>query len=86
MDAVSPDLVPAAREAIGTVDGVLSVDSVRLRWIGHSLHADAEVVVPAGISVAEGHDIAHHAEAHLLERLPRLHSAVIHVGPASSSD
>ncbi|MGN6612723.1 MAG: cation diffusion facilitator family transporter [Angustibacter sp.] len=84
MDAVSPDLVPAAREAIGTVEGIVSVESVRLRWIGHSLHADAEVVVPAGISVAEGHDIAHHAEAHLLERLPRLHSAVIHVGPAAS--
>jgi cation diffusion facilitator family transporter len=82
MDAVSPDLVPAAREAIGSVEGVVSVGSVRLRWIGHTLHADAEGIVPAEGSVAEGHDIAHHAEAHLLERLPRLHSAVIHVGPA----
>ena len=85
MDAVSPDLVSSARAAIGTVEGVLAVTNVRLRWIGHSLHADAEVVVPPDISMREGHDIAHHAEAHLLRQLPRLSSAVIHVGPAEAT-
>lgn len=81
MDAVTPDLVHAAREAIGTVYGVLDVRSLRLRWIGHTLHADGDITVPADLPVAAGHDIAHHAEEHLLDALPRLTSAVIHVSP-----
>ncbi|HJQ07281.1 MAG TPA: cation diffusion facilitator family transporter [Nocardioides sp.] len=81
MDAVAPELVHDAREAVGTVDGVLDVRSLRLRWIGHTLHADGDITVPAELPVSAGHDIAHHAEEHLLEALPRLASAVIHVSP-----
>ena len=86
MDAVSPDLVHQGRAAIGTVGGVLSVSTLRLRWIGHTLHAEAEVTVTADVSLCEGHDIAHHAQEHLLAQLPRLASAVIHVSPAGSHD
>jgi cation diffusion facilitator family transporter len=81
MDAVAPDVVHAAREALGTVDGVLEVRSLRLRWIGHTLHADGDITVPADLPVGAGHDIAHHAEEHLLEVLPRLTGAIIHVSP-----
>jgi cation diffusion facilitator family transporter len=81
MDAVTPDIVHTAREAVGTVEGVLEVRSLRLRWIGHTLHADGDITVPAALPVAAGHDIAHHAEEHLLAALPRLTSALIHVSP-----
>jgi cation diffusion facilitator family transporter len=84
MDAVSPDLVDTAREAVRTVDGVLDVRDLRLRWIGHTLRAEADVTVPPDLPVQAGHEIAHHAEEHLLERLPRLTSAVIHVSPAGA--
>jgi len=77
MDAVTPDIIHTAREVPGTVDCVLEVRS--LRWIGHTLHADGGITVPADLPVAAGHDIAHHAEEHLLEVLPRLTSALIHV-------
>lgn len=81
MDAVTPDDVRRGREAVGTVDGVLEVRSLRLRWIGHTLHADGDITVPADLPVSAGHDIAHHAEEHLLEALPRLTSVVLHVSP-----
>jgi cation diffusion facilitator family transporter len=81
MDAVTPDDVRRAREAVGTVDGVLEVRSLRLRWIGHTLHADGDITVSAELPVSAGHDIAHHAEEHLLEALPRLTSVVLHVSP-----
>ncbi|MDQ4113618.1 MAG: cation diffusion facilitator family transporter [Actinomycetota bacterium] len=81
MDAVTPDDVRRAREAVGTVDGVLEVRSLRLRWIGHTLHADGDITVPADLPVSAGHDIAHHAEEHLLEALPRLTSVVLHISP-----
>ena len=84
MDAVDPGLVHAARDAVAAVDGILEVRELRLRWIGHTLHADADVTVPADLPVVKGHNIAHHAEEHLLEQLPRLSAAVIHVSPAGS--
>ncbi|MER7555941.1 cation diffusion facilitator family transporter [Nocardioides sp. NPDC126508] len=81
MDAVTPEDVRRAREAVGTVDGVLEVRSLRLRWIGHTLHADGDITVSADLPVSAGHDIAHHAEEHLLEALPRLTSVVLHISP-----
>ncbi|HET7278954.1 MAG TPA: cation diffusion facilitator family transporter [Dermatophilaceae bacterium] len=84
MDAVDPGQVHAARDAVAAVEGILEVRDLRLRWIGHTLHADADVSVPADLPVVEGHNIAHHAEEHLLEQLPRLSAAVIHVSPAGS--
>jgi divalent metal cation (Fe/Co/Zn/Cd) transporter len=84
MDAVEPHLVHAGRDAVATVDGVLEVRDLRLRWIGHTLHADADIIVASHVPVVVGHDIAHHAEEHLLKALPRLTSAVIHVSPSGA--
>lgn len=84
MDAVDPGLVETGRDAIASVEGVLEVRALRLRWIGHTLHADADLTVASDVSLAAGHDIAHHAEEHLLEMLPRLSTAVIHVSPAGA--
>lgn len=82
MDAVDPQLVMRARAAISTVEEVVAVDQIRLRWIGHTLHAEAEVTVPGGLSVVDSDAVADHAREHLAEALPRLAAAVIHVGPA----
>ena len=84
MDAVDPQLVRAAREAVTSVEGVREVRELRLRWLGHTLRAEADVVVAAQLPVREAHDIAHHAEEHLLERLPRLTSATIHISPTGA--
>ncbi|RLV47530.1 cation transporter [Nocardioides mangrovicus] len=82
MDAVSPELVRTAREAVTTVDGVLDVRELRLRWVGHTLRAEADLSVAADLPLGAAHDIAHHAQEHLLDRLPRLTAASIHVSPA----
>lgn len=84
MDAVDPSLLDTARAAIATVEGVVEIQDLRLRWIGHTLHAEANLTVPPQLQLVEGHDIAHHAEEHLKEALPRLSHAVIHISPAGS--
>ncbi|MGN6162624.1 MAG: cation diffusion facilitator family transporter [Marmoricola sp.] len=84
LDAVNPDLVERARDAIGDIDEVLGVDELRIRWIGHSLLAEAHVTVPADLTLLAGHEAAHHAEEHLLEALPRLSAAVVHISPAGA--
>ena len=48
MDAVDPELVDTVEETARGTDGVLDVGDVRLRWIGHTLRAELEIVVDAG--------------------------------------
>ena len=84
MDAVDPDLVQQAIDAISTVDGVRGTRDLRIRWIGHTLRAEAEVTVDATLSLSAAHDVAHHAEQHMLYYVPRLTAATIHVSPAGA--
>ena len=84
MDAVDPSTVDRALEAIRTVDGVEGVADLRMRWIGHSLRAEADVTVDPRLSVVEGHDLAHHVEEHLVAYVGRLDAATVHVSPRTS--
>jgi cation diffusion facilitator family transporter len=81
MDAVDPDLVDQATAAVAGVAGVDEVRELRIRWIGHTLRAEADVTVAATLTVEQAHDIAHHAEEHLLSRVLRLTGATIHISP-----
>ena len=86
MDAVDPRLVDDAVGAVGSVDGIDEVRELRIRWIGHTLRAEADVTVSPTLSVGDAHDLAHHAEAHLLRDVPRLSAATIHISPAGAHD
>lgn len=82
LDGVDPELVDAAEEVLAGVPGVLGVRSLRMRWIGHRLHADAEVDVPETMTLADAHRLAHRAESTLVGAVPKLGSALIHAYPA----
>jgi cation diffusion facilitator family transporter len=84
MDAVEPELVDRATAAIRTVDGIEAVRDLRIRWIGHTLRAEADVEVSPTLTVADAHDLAHHAEQHLLAYVRRLTAATIHVSPTGA--
>ncbi len=81
MDAVDPSLVDATERVLTEVDGVQRVGSVRLRWIGHALHAEADLVVDQDLTVGAGHAIAETARQALVTAVPRLTSATIHADP-----
>ncbi len=81
MDGVDPSLVDAAETALAAQPGVRAVRSVRLRWIGHRLHADAELDIDPDISLSEAHRIAHVAEHELTHAVPKLDTALIHAYP-----
>jgi cation diffusion facilitator family transporter len=84
MDAVDPHLVEQATAALADVDGIRHVDQLRIRWIGHTLRAEADITLDPDLSLTSAHDIAHHAEAHLLADVPRLTAATIHANPAGA--
>jgi cation diffusion facilitator family transporter len=82
MDAVDPALVEQATAALRGVDGVVSVDRVRMRWVGHALRAEVVVGVAPGISVEQAHRTAHAAEHELTHAVSRLTAATVHAHPA----
>lgn len=84
MDAVDPALVGRVRAVIADTPGALGIRSVRVRWIGHTLHAEADVTIDPDQAVAAGHEIAHAAEHRLKVEVPRLSSATIHVSPVGA--
>jgi len=45
MDAVDPDLVDQVEREAATVPGIRGCDAIRVRWIGHQLHAELDLTV-----------------------------------------
>lgn len=81
MDAVDEDLVDDVERVLLATPGVRGVGQLRVRWLGHTLRAECEVVVAADLSLADGHRIAVEAEHRLLHDVRRLTAAFIHADP-----
>lgn len=82
MDAVDPSFVDSAESALAAEPGVTAVRSVKMRWIGHRLHVDAELDIDPAVSLTDAHRIAHEAEHTLTHVVPKLSSALVHAYPA----
>jgi len=85
MDGVDPALVATAEQALQDTPGVRGVRTVRLRWLGHTLHAEADILIDPQMSAGRAHQLAHDAEAHLISHLPRVTDATIHASPTERS-
>jgi cation diffusion facilitator family transporter len=81
MDAVDPALVDQVEQTVRGTDGVLGVGQVRLRWIGHQLRVECEVIVDAGATAVQAHQVAVNTEHNLLHAMPRLTAALVHADP-----
>lgn len=84
MDGVEPATVSIVEDRSSAVAGVLSVDNIRVRWVGHRLDASLQVVVDESLSVLEGHDIALEVRKVLTKAMPNLDHLVVHVEPDGS--
>lgn len=81
LDAVDPEVMDRAEAVLAKVEGVEHVDSLRMRWIGHKLVAEADLAVDDHLSVVEAHDIAERALHDLLHDVHRLSDATVHINP-----
>jgi len=86
MDAVDPGLVDDAEAVVAGVEGVDEVGELRIRWIGHRLHADVRVTVDRGLDVVGAHAIAEDVQHALLHGIDLLTGAVVHVDPSGDGD
>lgn len=81
MDAVDSQLVDQAEDTLRNTAGVLATGQVRMRWIGHQIRAECEVIVDPGITAIQAHQVAVDAEHALLHAIPRLAAALVHADP-----
>ncbi len=81
MDAVDPELLEQAEAAARKCEGVQAVTAVRARWIGHAIHAEAQIVADADLILADAHAVAERARHAMLHAVPRLADVTVHVDP-----
>jgi len=85
LDGVDPQILDEIRHAASHARGIEDVSDVRVRWIGHWLHAEVNLSVSPKLSITEAHELAREARHEILHHLPYLSNAVIHVDPAHES-
>ena len=81
MDSVDPELTDQVEATLRAVPGVLGVGQVRLRWIGHRLRAECDILVDPRSTAVAAHEVAVAAEHALIHAIPRLTAAVVHADP-----
>ena len=86
MDSVDPYLVDEVEAVLRSSPGIEGVSSVRIRWVGHELRAEADVVSDNRLSLVQAHAIAAEAHHRLLHEVPRLTRAIIHTSPTDQGE
>ncbi len=84
MDSVDPKLLDQVEHVLSQVEGVQSIDKIRIRWVGHNLLAEARLTSDGNLSLTQAHAIAEEAHHQLLHKVPRLSEALIHSDPTDS--
>ena len=75
MDAVDPHIVEHVEAHALEVEGVLAVEALRLRWVGHRMYGELRARVSADASFAESQRIAsaiQHEAGHVVPQLEEL--------------
>jgi len=85
LDGVEPEVLDKVKDIAESVEGVCEVTDLRVRWIGHRLHAEINASVDPSLSVEEGHEIANAVREKLLDNFSYLSGTTIHVDPLTAS-
>ncbi|HEY3333896.1 MAG TPA: cation diffusion facilitator family transporter [Candidatus Limnocylindrales bacterium] len=81
MDAVQPEMVDEVERITRETPGVVEVEKVRLRWVGHALETNLSITVDQDLTVMDGHAISEEVRHRLLHQVSKLDTVVIHVNP-----
>ena len=79
LDGVEPGILDEIDHAASHVPGVIGVQAVQARWLGHKLHAEMAVTLNDTLSVAEAKTIIAKMKVELFEHLPVLTQVSIRI-------
>jgi cation diffusion facilitator family transporter len=83
LDGVEPRVTSELRHSAEHAKGVLSVESVRARWLGHRLYCEMTLAVDPKLSLADARKVADDVKQHARGHMPALESLHVEVMPAS---
>jgi cation diffusion facilitator family transporter len=72
LDGIDPHVTAELRHAAKHVPGIAAIDGARARWVGHRLHAEADIVVNAELPVREAAMLADKLRDEAQHHLPAL--------------
>jgi cation diffusion facilitator family transporter len=81
MDATDPEVTRMVEQTAAAVPGVLAVDDIHIRWLGHWQHCELHITVEAQLPTLESHQIAETVRHALFHALPSLQEISVHVDP-----
>lgn len=86
LDAVEPELLDQAERTVAGTPGVRAVEQVRMRWLGHRMYVEADIVVDAALDVSAAHRITDDVQHRLHHAVNNLGEVVVHVHPDGAPD
>jgi cation diffusion facilitator family transporter len=86
MDAVDPELIDSAEEVVLENESVLQIRRIRMRWVGHCLHAEIYISVYSDLKTSESHAIAEQVRHVLYHEFPDLTDINVHIDPWTDAD
>lgn len=72
LDGVEPEIISELRHAAEHVPGLRGLDNVRARWVGHRLHAEADLILDGTAPIRDGLKLAEQVRAAAMRHLPAL--------------
>lgn len=81
LDAVDPHVVPGIIETASSVEGVVTTNEVRARWVGHTLHIALNIEVDPQLTLLKAHEIAEQVRHRLFHEIQGVSEVIIHTDP-----
>jgi cation diffusion facilitator family transporter len=83
LDGIEPGVLAELRHSAEHVPGVRGIENLRARWVGHRLHAEADLVIDGGLPVGDAAKIADAVREAAARHMPAL--ASLRLGLAASA-
>lgn len=81
MDAIEPEVLDQAEAIVRQQLGGSHLDKLRMRWMGHQLHAEVHITVDPGLTTQDAYQIGEQVEIALRKQVNHLGDVVIHHVP-----
>jgi cation diffusion facilitator family transporter len=86
MDATDPALSEQIENLARSIEGVMDVHNIALRWLGHRQLSEMHITVDCQLSTYESHRIAEHVRQALFQKIPAMVDVAVHVDPCECDE
>jgi cation diffusion facilitator family transporter len=86
MDATDPGLTDQVENTARSIEGVMDVHHVALRWLGHRQRGELHITVDCQLTTYESHHIAEQVRQTLFQKMPAMADVTVHVDPCECDE